>query len=72
MRGSRSGGGGRSCVLLVLAQLLLPRDRRQHGSPRASARYGTVESVHVEAWPAVKLLWGDADSVERARRRRSR
>src|SRR5205823_1005909 len=22
-----------------------------------------VQSVHVSAWPAVKLLWGDADSV---------
>lgn len=26
-------------------------------------RYGGVESVSVSAWPAVKLLWGDADSV---------
>ena len=26
-------------------------------------KYGTVESVSVKAWPAVKLLWGSADSV---------
>jgi hypothetical protein len=26
-------------------------------------KYGTVESVSVSAWPAIKLLWGRADSV---------
>jgi LmeA-like phospholipid-binding len=27
-------------------------------------RYGAVQSVSVSAWPALKLLWGDADSVD--------
>jgi hypothetical protein len=49
-------------VVLVLAQLLLP----QIAASRVRARvgkYGTVRSVTVTAWPAVKLLWGSADSV---------
>jgi hypothetical protein len=27
-------------------------------------RFGTVKSVSVRAWPAVELLWGQADSVK--------
>src|SRR5256886_16319118 len=49
-------------VLAVVAQLVLPgiaenriRDRLAHD--------GRVESVHVSAFPAVKLLWGRADRV---------
>ena len=49
-------------VLAVTAQLVLPgiaenriRDRLAHD--------GRVESVHVSAFPAVKLLWGKADRV---------
>lgn len=50
-------------VVLVLAQVLLPRIAASEISSRV-ARYGSVESVKVSAWPAVKLLWGKADSVQ--------
>lgn len=50
-------------VLAVVGQLVLPsvagRWVREHVS-----RYGRVESVSVKAWPAVKLLWRDADEVK--------
>lgn len=49
-------------VALVLAQALLPRFAASMISSRVG-RYGSVESVSVKAWPAVKLLWGSADSV---------
>lgn len=49
-------------LLLVLAQLLLPRIAASRVSARVG-RYGSVVSVSVSAWPALKLLWGDADSV---------
>lgn len=49
-------------VLLALAQLLLPRIAANRVSARVG-RYGSVTSVSVSAWPALKLLWGDADSV---------
>jgi hypothetical protein len=69
----RAGGGRRvtrialgltgvSLLLLLLAQLLLPRIAASKVSSRVG-RYGHVERVHVSAWPAVELLWGDADSV---------
>jgi hypothetical protein len=48
---------------LVLAQILLPRIAAGRISSRVG-RYGHVISVHVSAWPAIKLLWGDADSVQ--------
>jgi hypothetical protein len=48
--------------VLVLAQVFLPGIAASRIKSRV-ARYGTVESVSVSAWPAVKLLWGDADSV---------
>jgi len=48
--------------LLVLAQLLLPGIAADRIRSRVE-RYGKVASVSVSAWPAVKLLWGDADSV---------
>jgi hypothetical protein len=50
-------------VLLVLAQLVLPRIAASRISSRVG-RYGHVEHVSVSAFPAIKLLWGDADSVE--------
>ncbi len=50
-------------VLLALAQLVLPRIAASRISSKVG-RYGHVEDVTVSAWPAVKLLWGDADSVD--------
>jgi hypothetical protein len=47
---------------LVLAQLVLPRIAASRISSRIG-RYGRVEHVAVSAWPAVKLLWGSADTV---------
>lgn len=49
-------------AVLVLAQVLLPKVAASEISSRV-ARYGSVESVEVSAWPAVKLLWGQADTV---------
>jgi hypothetical protein len=49
-------------VLVLLAQLLLPGVAATRVHTRVE-RYGPVHSTHVSAFPAVKLLWGDADSV---------
>ncbi len=49
-------------LLLVLAQLLLPGIAAQRVRDRVG-KYGTVRSASVKAWPAIKLLWGDADEV---------
>jgi hypothetical protein len=49
-------------IVLVLAQLLLPGIAANRVSTRLS-RYGKVESVSVKAFPALKLLWHNADSV---------
>jgi len=49
-------------LTLLLVQVFLPRIAASRISSRV-ARYGTVQSVSVSAWPAVKLLWGSADSV---------
>jgi hypothetical protein len=54
---------GTILLALVLAQLFLPRIAASRISSRVR-RYGTVNSVSVSAWPAVKLLWGDADTVK--------
>jgi hypothetical protein len=54
---------GAVLTLLVLAQVALPRIAASKISARVG-RYGQVHSVHVSAWPAVKLLWGDVDSVQ--------
>jgi hypothetical protein len=73
----RRGGGGSSkavvrvalwsigalVVLLVLAQVFLPKIAASRISDRIG-KYGSVESVHVSAWPAVELLWKHADSVK--------
>jgi hypothetical protein len=56
------GALGALVLLLVLAQLLLPKLAAKRVSDRV-ARYGTVKHVSVSAWPAVQLLWGKADSV---------
>jgi len=69
----RRGGGSRAIriaalaaagvlALLALAQLILPRIAASRISSRVG-RYGSVEHVSVSVFPAVKLLWGDADSV---------
>jgi len=50
-------------VLLVVAQIVLPRIAASRISSRVG-RYGHVEHVSVSAFPAIELLWGDADSVE--------
>jgi hypothetical protein len=55
--------GATILVLLVLAQLLLPRIAASTISSRIG-RYGHVESVHVSAFPALELLWGSAESVD--------
>lgn len=49
-------------LVFVLTQLFLPGIAASRISSRVG-RYGTVKSVSVNAWPAVKLLWGHADSV---------
>jgi hypothetical protein len=49
-------------ALLVLAQLLLPPLAAKRVSDRV-ARYGTVKSASVSAFPALELLWGKADSA---------
>jgi hypothetical protein len=70
----RGGGGGKAVrvalwalgvlvVLLVLAQVFLPKIAAGRISDRIG-KYGSVDSVHVSAWPAVELLWKHADSVE--------
>jgi LmeA-like phospholipid-binding len=68
----RRGGGGAMkiaglgvglvIVLLAIAQIVLPRVAASRIRSRVG-RYGHVQSASVSAWPAVKLLWGDADSV---------
>ncbi|HTW43184.1 MAG TPA: LmeA family phospholipid-binding protein [Solirubrobacteraceae bacterium] len=57
-----AGSAGAVVVVLALAQVLLPRLAASRISSRVG-RYGKVESVSVSAWPALKLLWGDANSV---------
>jgi len=53
---------GAIALVLALAQVVLPRIAASRIRARVG-KYGTVESVSVTAWPAVKLLWGSADSV---------
>ncbi|HTZ85641.1 MAG TPA: LmeA family phospholipid-binding protein [Solirubrobacteraceae bacterium] len=49
-------------VLLALAQIFLPKIAASRISSRIG-KYGSVDDVHVSAWPAVKLLWKHADTV---------
>jgi hypothetical protein len=53
---------GSLLLLVVLAQVFLPTLAARRVRDRV-ARYGTVRSVSVSAFPAVKLLWGKADTV---------
>lgn len=50
-------------VLLGLAQIFLPKLAASRVSSRIG-KYGKVDHVRVSAWPAVELLWGDADSIQ--------
>src|ERR1017187_8571664 len=50
-------------LLLVLAQVFLPNIAASRISSRLR-KYGSVQSVSVTAWPAVKLLWGSVDLVK--------
>ena len=49
-------------LALAIAQLVLPAIASSRISSRIG-RYGKVASVTVKAFPAIELLWGDADSV---------
>jgi hypothetical protein len=53
---------GLPLLFVVLAQVFLPTLAARRVRDRV-ARYGTVHSVSVSAFPAVKLLWGKADTV---------
>jgi hypothetical protein len=62
--GQIAGGAVAAVVLaLALAQILLPKIASSTISSKLR-RYGRVQSVSVSAWPAIKLLWGSADSVK--------
>jgi hypothetical protein len=50
-------------VLLIVAQLALPSVAEQELRDQLS-QSGTVLSVNVSAFPAIKLLWHHADSVD--------
>jgi hypothetical protein len=56
------GIGAPIVLAVVLAQAFLPALAAKRVRARV-ARYGTVKSVSVSAWPALELLWGKADSV---------
>ena len=56
------GAGGTVVLVLVLAQLFLPGIAAQHIRDQLSA-HGTVEHVEVDAFPAIELLWHQADKV---------
>jgi hypothetical protein len=54
---------GALVVARGLAQVFLPKIAASRISSRLG-KYGDVQSVHVSAFPAIELLWGDADSVK--------
>jgi hypothetical protein len=56
------GVAGAVLVVLIVAQLVLPGIAAQRVRDRLSGS-GTVLEVKVSAFPAIKLLWNDADSV---------
>jgi hypothetical protein len=62
--GARAGLGIAAAlvVLFLLAQLLLPGIAAQRVRSEL-ARYGEVRSVAISAFPAIELLWGDAQSA---------
>jgi LmeA-like phospholipid-binding len=49
-------------VVLVLAQILGPAIAAKVVEAKLG-KYGTVKSVTVKAWPAIKLAWREADEV---------
>ncbi len=53
---------GALVVALGLAQIFLPKIAASRISSRLG-KYGDVQSVNVSAFPAIELLWHDADSV---------
>ena len=57
--------GGSAGLALVLAQLVLPGSPRT-GSPRGSGATARCTRLVSRAWPAVELLWGDADGRRHA------
>jgi LmeA-like phospholipid-binding len=54
---------GSLLLLLVLAQIVLPQIAASRIRSKLDRYGGGGADVSVTAWPAVKLLWGDADSV---------
>lgn len=54
---------GSLLLVLVLAQVFLPRLAASRIRAKLDRYGGSHAHVSVSAWPAVKLLWGDADSV---------
>jgi hypothetical protein len=56
------GAAGAIVIVLVVAQLVLPGIAAQRLRDRL-ARSGTVLNVQVHAFPAIELLWHNADSV---------
>lgn len=65
MRGVRIAIGALAAVVVVLglAQVLGPAIAARVVRGKV-AKYGSVKSVTVKAWPAVKLMWGEADEVK--------
>jgi hypothetical protein len=57
------GLAGAIVLVLVLAQVFLPGIAASRVRARVG-KYGTVRSVTVKAWPAVELVWGQAESVK--------
>jgi hypothetical protein len=57
------GLAGAIVLVLVLAQVFLPGIAASRVRVRVG-KYGTVRSVTVKAWPAVELVWGQAESVK--------
>ncbi len=53
---------GAIVLLLVLAQIFLPGIAAQKVRDRVG-RYGSVQSASVKAFPAIELLWENADSA---------
>jgi hypothetical protein len=49
-------------LLLALTQAILP-PLAAHLARERIKKYGDVQSLHISAWPALKLLWGKADSA---------
>lgn len=63
-RGLTIAGVGVAAVVVVgvAMQVLLPKVAAERVREKLE-KYGSVESVEVKAWPAVKLMWKDADEA---------